>query len=742
MGKSQTTGRSRGLVPIVSMAFMALAVACGVEGHGHLYYPRSRNWVARQDGLTRMDPNDPARKTTPKVEYCPHCLNRYAPPGHPLRPEGGYCGVTQDGTREYTKQLNIDGEPMEDPPLQAQLVAGSQMTFKFTITAHHKGHVELGACCGLQPSQSCFDQNRLMFVEDLYYGAPKDPNHPERGYLFPNPDKPYGRRSALQADDDQMSPRWNGEGMDFNMVFELPREVHGDRCIIQWRYYTANSCEMPGYDQYDFPGEDWRNPAGGYGLSQCGIPLSNDGSGFPERFWNCADVEILPPNGEATSGPTGPAPTPPSPPPTALPEPSSPSPPPQQQQPSPPPPQQQPQQPQQPPTDAAYPLVEPWGACGGRSNHPCSDDRACAGCKPYYGEPFECVRSHQWYWQCKEASPPPPPPTPMPGSLVEPWGACGGKSSYCQADMKCNECEDWNGQPLQCIRSHEWYWQCTLPESAASTMVAASTMAAAVLPQAAPASAVCGSLRRRKCGNNPACEWHGSKKKAERHCMPKTEELAAASSRAAARSMNGVVASPSYRGAEPLAAQWNGGLAECAPLKRRKCKKSLACAWDRPARQCIAEEPGAAAATAGGLSVCSSLRQRKCKKNRACAWDSASRQCATEDPAVAAASVAPIATAPAVAAASVAPLATVPGARLVECASLRRRKCRKKRACAWDPATSQCAEGHGTAAAQGLRKRRGARRVRKPCAELPPPKCLKKARCAYDAAAGACGDAQ
>ena len=140
--------------------------------------------------------------------------------------------------------------------------------------------------------------------------------------------------------------------------------------------------------------------------------------------------------------------------------------------------------------------------------------------------------------------------------------------------------------------------------------------------------------------------------------------------------------------------------------------------------------------------MCSSLRQRKCKKNRACAWDSASRQCATEEPAVAAASVAPIATAPAVAAASVAPLAAVPGARLVECASLRRRKCRTKRACAWDPATSQCAEGHGTAAAQGLRKRRGARRVRKPCAELPPPKCLKKARCAYDAAAGACGDAQ
>ena len=47
---------------------------------------------------------------------------------------------------------------------------------------------------------------------------------------------------------------------------------------------------------------------------------------------------------------------------------------------------------------------------------------------------------------------------------------------------------------------------------------------------------------------------------------------------------------------ETKPAQWNIGLAACASLKRHECKKSQACAWDRPARQCVAEEPEVTAA--------------------------------------------------------------------------------------------------------------------------------------------------
>ena len=52
------------------------------------------------------------------------------------------------------------------------------------LTAHHKGHFELKACPiapGEVPTQSCFDNNKLTFVEDKLYGAPADLLYPERG---------------------------------------------------------------------------------------------------------------------------------------------------------------------------------------------------------------------------------------------------------------------------------------------------------------------------------------------------------------------------------------------------------------------------------------------------------------------------------------------------------------------------------------------------------------------------------
>ena len=44
--------------------------AVSIQGHGYLQTPRSRNFVANQDGKDfGGGPNDPA------IEYCPHCLN-------------------------------------------------------------------------------------------------------------------------------------------------------------------------------------------------------------------------------------------------------------------------------------------------------------------------------------------------------------------------------------------------------------------------------------------------------------------------------------------------------------------------------------------------------------------------------------------------------------------------------------------------------------------------------------------
>jgi len=67
--------------------------------------------------------------------------------------------------------------------VQASYSTGSTVEFESILTAHHWGHFTLKACPispGQVPSQSCFDSNPLTFVEDTLYGAPSDPNYPER----------------------------------------------------------------------------------------------------------------------------------------------------------------------------------------------------------------------------------------------------------------------------------------------------------------------------------------------------------------------------------------------------------------------------------------------------------------------------------------------------------------------------------------------------------------------------------
>ena len=264
-------------------AAVAGLLAGGAEGHGYLYGPRSRNFVAAEDGVWWKPDSDPT--VYPQKESCPHCLNQYRAPG--------YCGLTQDGSKEYTVPKDFQGDPITNPPLQSSLVAGDVTKIGFALTAHHKGHVELGVCCEAQPSQDCFNRNKLTFERDLLYGAPKDPNHPERGYIAP--------RSMGGGDPskDTMTPGEYGNAMDFQMDFRMPAGVSGDRCLLQWRYYTGNSCEMPGYDAVAWPDASWRNS----GVGQCSLPLSEDGSGAPERFWNCADVQVLSDGGTPAPAP-------------------------------------------------------------------------------------------------------------------------------------------------------------------------------------------------------------------------------------------------------------------------------------------------------------------------------------------------------------------------------------------------------------------------------------------------------
>jgi len=226
-----------------------------ISGHGYMYSPRSRNWVAHEDGADSWSITDGIAR-----EYCYHCLN--------AKTENEVCGTTS--TNNYDEWLDISGNSI---PWDSQetYTEGEIISIGSFLSTNHKGHQDVFICADYEnPTQECFEEHPLEFIEDLTRGAPKDPNYPYRGMYAP-------------------------DVQDFVMKFRLPMGVTGDRVMMQWRYVTANSCVPPGYLQYPFPEPDWL----GGDTSTCSYPLDPTGArctGCPEQFWNCAEITILPGN--------------------------------------------------------------------------------------------------------------------------------------------------------------------------------------------------------------------------------------------------------------------------------------------------------------------------------------------------------------------------------------------------------------------------------------------------------------
>lgn len=178
---------------ILCCSFLMVAV----RAHGFLASPRSRNFVAREDGINRNKASIPG---IPYVEYCHSCLTRNT----------GVCGLSIHD-HNYDDWLDSAGSPMPWIP-QATYEEGSIIQIHTTIKAHHWGHIEMSACPdGRLSTQDCFDQHRLTFVRDLSHDMPFDPKHPERGYL--------------------------AMGEQFIMEFKLPDNVAGDNVLLQVSKY-------------------------------------------------------------------------------------------------------------------------------------------------------------------------------------------------------------------------------------------------------------------------------------------------------------------------------------------------------------------------------------------------------------------------------------------------------------------------------------------------------------------------
>lgn len=150
---SRWTPKSQFLTIVLTL--FSLLLPSAIHGHGYLKTPRSRNYVAYQDGVWW-----PISAENPEPESEPQSANI----GGTL----AQCGIIA-GLRNYDFPKNALGNPMPPRPQQCYQ-PGQTIDLQVTLTAHHKGHFEYKACPispGQAPTQACFDAHPLKFISDV-----------------------------------------------------------------------------------------------------------------------------------------------------------------------------------------------------------------------------------------------------------------------------------------------------------------------------------------------------------------------------------------------------------------------------------------------------------------------------------------------------------------------------------------------------------------------------------------------
>jgi len=232
--------------PVMVMAILLLLLRQpipSVEGHGYLATPRSRNVYAQEETnwIGNWNENDPM------PENCMQCL---------AGKSSGGCGIT--GQNNYDLPKNALGGTMK-ANTQATYAVGQEIMVDVVLTAHHKGHFVFSGCPishGEIPSQECFDEHQLTFVEDMIHGANYDPSYPERAYVAPS--------------------EYPNTNQYYSFKMRLPSSLSGDLVLIQWYYLTANSCIHKGYLEYNWP-NSWDYDL--EGMDRCIDELG------AEKFW-------------------------------------------------------------------------------------------------------------------------------------------------------------------------------------------------------------------------------------------------------------------------------------------------------------------------------------------------------------------------------------------------------------------------------------------------------------------------
>ncbi|KAL4443449.1 hypothetical protein ABPG75_011186 [Micractinium tetrahymenae] len=275
-----------------ALAYALLLAPHAVEGHAFMSEPASRNFATNW-------------------QYCPHCLNN----GGPSVSSAGGTLTWPNSTHPMcgTNDLAAAG------PIQATYTAGSVIAIKVWFSTQHGGRHTFRLCPRPNADKACFEETVLQRMDG---GGPYSWT-PVNGGPVPVPAVSVETVTRLYTPADEYTFRYT-----------LPLNITCNQCVLQWWWTTANSCQVPGAPAY----------VSSANMGWCGTKTAN----FPEEFYNCADLKILP----AANAPAQP-PSPPLPPISPPPPPPSPSPPP------PPPPPKSPPPPPSPPVDSPPPTPPP-----------------------------------------------------------------------------------------------------------------------------------------------------------------------------------------------------------------------------------------------------------------------------------------------------------------------------------------------------------------------------------------------
>ena len=236
-------------------AWLTLALAVMVHGHGRMTVPRARNV-----GSPKGDQNDLNAGGAGKI----HAGGQY---------RHGLCGNEAGVLQKYNKVGDV----------QQTYVSGSILEAKIVLTVHHVGFFELELCMDAgNLSESCFMAHRLL-REGCECSCPNDTTNSctecdtcrrwwkplvkleTNLWVAKIKHKEY-KGPVLPCASDIHLGVCARTHYEFTMRFKVPEGLKTSRGVLRWHYLTTNSCVWTG---------------------------AND-----EQFWNCADVAISDSHGD------------------------------------------------------------------------------------------------------------------------------------------------------------------------------------------------------------------------------------------------------------------------------------------------------------------------------------------------------------------------------------------------------------------------------------------------------------